>query len=49
MAAHFVEYMREGDLCEDAGYTCPYPRLQELVDEKHSSLTALLHRWRDGR
>ena len=33
MAAHFVEYMRERDLCEDAGYTCPYPRLQELVDE----------------
>ena len=33
MAAHFVEYMRERDLCDGAGYTCPYPRLQELVDE----------------
>ena len=28
----FVEYMRERDLCMDAGYNCPYPRLREAVN-----------------
>ena len=39
MDAYFVAYMRERDLCMDAEYNCPYPRLRELVDADKLSVT----------